>query len=919
MKRFLLSHSCISACLTFYLICSVLVHHWTTAYIPWINTFVWIAAQSSYLLIAIFIGIHLQQLLARQNSRVVLTYLVIGYFLFQLISYPLQHPISFPIHWPTFFNPKAFGLVLGATLIAASGITLSKFNLKRKQQWKAFILALGLLLAMLFLVVFYKSYLLVSLALAVTVGFLISENVIRSNSFLSAMSVSPKLRLYSSLVFVSVIIHWFPPLFKTIGLAYQYLACFFISAAILLLTATPPFSSFSRWINNWLYWISSRSTVNVTDSLFNFYFSLNTFWQQSVAQSAFFNNLLSTSLYVLRIASITTIAFLIIELPIRNWSINALFTWVSSSTFFITLTYSVIFICYCIFRIFLSWRAAAAVLFIVTIIISAISTMKVRYLGIPLIPSDLNLINQSLDSLVFIIGKPKTYLVFALLSLALILFALALWCFSKLLLNQNMWVSLRGISLLLFALWLAQPENFALNERSPNAWEIRNSLGLYQKIGFVTGFWVSYQQFFIQKPEGFSKYSIKNLSNKVNIATENTSTGYRHAGYFPKPHIIAIQSEAFWDPGLLHNDLYPFGSPGDLSVLCLNSNNYCKTGYVEVPVFGGGTANSEYEFLTGLSMSLLPSGTAPFVHYIQSPVASIGWRLQQANYQTLGIHPNVGWFWNRDKVYPLLGFQEFMDIDAFDQAEKEQFYVSDQAITKMIKARIEQAHQPQFIFAVTMANHAPFVDQRYSAFPDELINWEQLPILDPEEQLAIKTYSIGVRESRAALKELVDTYSKEDAPPVIIVFYGDHLPILGENYSIYYKSGFKMIDLVDPFKELYSTPYFVWSNQAISHTLTENMPVSLLGQEIMEMAGLGKSGLQQLISQLQNTYFLSKPPRDHMLRGQLPAELTEQQLLAIELYRHANFDALFHQHTPAFFGLVSPTTKKPVADLDVDQ
>jgi phosphoglycerol transferase MdoB-like AlkP superfamily enzyme len=916
MKRFLISHSCISACLTFYLICSVLVHHWTTAYIPWINTVVWIATQCSYLLIAIFIGIHLRQLQPTQNTRTILLSTTIGYLLFQSLSYPLQQTIVLPVHWSSFANPQAFGKLLIATIISLC-VVLIQYNLKLKRQWREFFVPVGLLLATLALVSSHKFYSVVGFVFVILSSFFVSENFIPSRLSL-VISTTPKLWFYGVLVFASLVTHWFPPLFENILLTYKYLTCFAISILILLLTRTSLFLIFSKWVYEWLRWISNLSITSIKRWLVNFYCSARNSWQNSITPSPIFKGILSTAIHALRIASITTIALLILELPMRGWSVNATWVWGSSSVFFVAIAYSFIFMCYCCLRTFLSWRAAAAVLFVFAAFVSAVSIAKLHYLDMPLIPSDLNLVNQLWDSLIFIIGTTKAFLIFAILALGIALFLSALWYFPKQLLNINLWIGIRGVFAFFLVIWMLQPGKFWLKEHLPSAWESGNSSGVYRKVGFITGFWVRYQQFYIQRPHDFSPNSILDLSKKLDIATNNSFAPYL-PGTISKPHIIAIQSEAFWDPGQLNSKLFPQGSPGDLSVICRDQTElYCHSGYVEVPVFGGGTSNSEFEFLTGLSVKLLPPGAVPFVHYVQNPVASLGWRLQQANYQTLGIHPNGGSFWNRDKAYPLLGFQEFMDIEAFGKAEKNQIYVNDIAINHVIHKRIKQAKQPQFIFAVTMANHAPFVDQRYSSLPDEPIDLDQIPTLTTEEQLAIKTYSIGVREARAALKEFIDTYSQKNSPPMIIVFYGDHLPILGTNYSIYHKSGFKSEEMTSQFRELYSTPYLVWSNQPLAKSLTESLPVSLLGQEILEMAGLGKSGLQQVISQLQDSSFLRKPTREQILAGKSFSPLNERHQMAVELYQHANFDALFHQHTPAFFGLVSPTTKKPVADLDVD-
>ncbi|WP_049631258.1 LTA synthase family protein [Cellvibrio sp. pealriver] len=919
MKRFLTPPQSWSGCLLFLLVCTHLIYHWTTAGIQWINYSLWIATHLGNLLIAILIGTHLQQQLNPQRSNALLLQILIIYLLLQLINYPLQNPIL--DHAQAFFwlEPQGAGLFAGAALMSLSGIIIfHHFQLKSLMHWRSLLLPVFLLVLMIALATRHNSFYLVGLSITITAGYFLLDKKIPWHSFISGVFSTPTSWFYISLIFTSIIIHWSPPFFADTRLLVKYLFCILIGALIVLLSATHSATTLWAWISGWLDWISGTQNQNNNAHEIA---SLNSalgdapLWKR-LNQSRSISTLLALSLAALRILLITTLTFLIIELPLRYWSIQAALYWVHDSIFFAAIAYGAIFLIYCSLRTFLSWHAATIMLFILAGLFSVTSEIKTRYLGVPLVPSDLNLINQALDSLVFIVGTAKAFLIFSALFILLSVFSLGVWRFAKRLANRNPWIGMRGALSLLAIFWLLQPGNWSLDEKVPNAWESGDSAGLYKKIGFVTGFLFRYQQFYIRPPQGFSKQSITALATQINIDLQDIHVQPQQITHQPRPHIIAIQSEAFWDPGLLHSELFPHGSPGNLSTICKHYTGYCQTGYVEVPVFGGSTANSEFEFLTGLSMRLLPHATVPFVHYVQKPIPSIGWRLQQANYHTLGIHPNGGWFWNRDKAYPSLGFQEFLDISAFDDAEKNQLYVTDRAINNVVYDRIEQAQQPQFIFAVTMANHAPFTDQRYSSLRDVAIDWEQLPMLTEEEQQAIKTYSIGVRESRLALEELIHTYSEENAPPVIIVFYGDHLPILGENYSIYHKAGFKTETMHDQFQEFFSTPYLVWSNQPLSTPLASSMTVSLLGQEVITLAGLNPSGLQQVVSQLQDSRFLRRPTRAQVLSNEQQVPLTEQQKIARQLYKHANFDALFDQSTPAFFGLMPPATIKPVADAN---
>ncbi|MDO8344582.1 MAG: LTA synthase family protein [Cellvibrio sp.] len=890
-------------CLLFLFLGSHLIDGWTATENIWIYSVIIITKIVTSSLAAALIGVHLGKIPHQQRNLSLLFSLAIVYLLLQLSSYPFQNIIdsSSAMLWCI---PQSSGF-----FVAAAFITLGFNLLTNIKGWKSY-LASGLLLGLIAVFSLQQNLpQLIYLTISTAIGYFVCIKRDKyCTSLITTIGKHPTPWFYICLALIPILSSWSPPFSASTNLSTKYLICLLTSFCILLTAASSPGSMLFQWLTRWMGWISGnkiladyRATINIDlwDRLF---------------QQHYVSALFSTLTIFFRTTLIISLVLLIFELPIRDWSLTNVIIWIKASPIYVVISALTFFILYAVLRVLLSRVSAALLLLVFASIASYTNTLKLLYLGVPLIPSDLNLINQAFDSLIFIVGKFTALLIYSSLFLFFSLFSFLTWRHSEIFLNRSLWIGLRGITGFLLAIWLLESPKKLLQDHIPNAWNSGNTTGLYAHVGIVSGFVFRYQQFYIDSPKGFSAQSIFSLASSLKINLPDQAANKTNM-----PHIIAIQSEAFWDPGNLHTDLYPHGSPGDLSVLCNNTtrpNTYCRTGSVEVPVFGGSTANSEFEFLTGLSMHLLPPGTVPFVHYIQKPIPSIGWQLKQANYQTLGIHPNGGWFWNRDKVYPLLGFEEFLDISAFENAATNQLYVTDQAINQLIEQRINNAKQPQFIFAITMANHAPFADERYSSLNNEPIDWEQLPTLTAEEQQAIKTYSIGARESRHALEELIDTYSKENTPPVIIVFYGDHLPILGENYSIYHKAGFKVETMTDQFREFYSTPYLVWSNQNLSRPLATSMTVSLLGQEIIDLAGLGSNGLQQVITQLQDTPLLRKATRTQILNNEKRAPLTQQQESLATLYRFANFDALFHQTALPFYGLQQPLTVNHSTNLD---
>lgn len=610
---------------------------------------------------------------------------------------------------------------------------------------------------------------------------------------------------------------------------------------------------------------------------------------------------------LLRLLLITTAAIVIVELPFRNWEINVLIRWAENSSFFLAVSIAVIFSFYFIVRSFLMRTAAAAVTIVLIAIISAINYLKMQYLGMPFMPTDFYMADQALASLAFITSKTIALVIFGILMLLGVLALYLAVKFQGKIINKNVWIFLRGfLAVSAVFYFLKDPHKVFDASQVPNAWQMPGADQLYEYSGFFSSFIYKYiGGFNLEKPENYSSDSVHLLAQKNLISTQRPPIPTKQE----LPHVIAIQSEAFWDPGQLSAELFPEGSPGDLQSLCntlVTSNEACATGYVGVPSFGGMTANTEFEFLTGIPMSFFPGVAVPFVHFIEKPTPSIVWRFRQGGYHTLGVHSNEGWFWNRDKAYPRLGFAEFKDGRYFSQAERNQFYVTDKAMNDLLVEEIQNAIRPQFIFSVTMANHGPFDDTRFQGYAPVLINWQAVPNLSDSQHQALNTYAIGVREARAALADLIGRFQQKDSPPIIIVFYGDHLPILGANFRIYHETGFKPETNNTPFQELYSTPYLVWSNRSLATTWPKHMPISLFGQYLAQAAGLGESGLEQTLQILGKTRFFNKPLREDLLNNKAQHFLSDHEKEVRTLYKHAFFDAFFNQSALDYFGLSRP-------------
>jgi phosphoglycerol transferase MdoB-like AlkP superfamily enzyme len=675
-----------------------------------------------------------------------------------------------------------------------------------------------------------------------------------------------------------------------------YLFSIILALACLIFSASPFANHFFRWWMGWIGWIT-RTQINFS--------ALTEPSVTGLAHIYQFFTYLQHSL--MRVLLVITLSIVIVELPFRGWEINALLSWIENSTYFLTVSIIVIFSIYFIARSFFKRTSAAIITLLLVSLISTINYLKMQFLGVPFMPTDFHMANQAFSSLAFITNKNAAVFIYGLLIVSVFVSVCMVWKHHVHIINKNIWVFFRGLLAIgAVFLFLREPPKFFDESRLPNAWQMPGADQLYEYSGFFSSFIYKYiGGFNLEKPDNYSSNSVHLLAQKNGINTQRPPIALAQT----RPHVIAIQSEAYWDPGQLSAELFPEGSPGDLHSICNSvpaGEQTCATGYVGVPSFGGMTANTEFEFLTGIPLHFFPGVAVPFVHFIEKPTPSIVWRFRQSGYHTLGVHSSEGWFWNRDKAYPRLGFREFKDVNYFENAERNQFYVTDKAMNKLLVQEIRAATTPKFIFSVTMANHGPFDDTRFQGYAPVPINWQAVPNLSESQHQALSTYAIGVREARSALADLVSEFQQENSPPVIIVFYGDHLPILGANFRIYHETGFKPETNNAPFQELYSTPYLVWSNRPLTTIWPKRMPVSLFGQHLAQAAGLGESGLEQTLQILGKTAFFNKPSHEDLLNNKTPQSLSDREKELRTLYKHAFFDAFFNQGALDYFGLSTP-------------
>lgn len=361
----------------------------------------------------------------------------------------------------------------------------------------------------------------------------------------------------------------------------------------------------------------------------------------------------------------------------------------------------------------------------------------------------------------------------------------------------------------------------------------------------------------VDKPEGYSaeeaQKTLEQYGNTDNVFAddeENTNDSKNRgedANNKDLPNIIVIMDEAFSDLSVVgdletNEDYMPF-----MHKMQQGADNTI-TGYAQVSVCGGNTANSEFEFLTGNTMSFLPSGSIPYQQYITKDTPSLASYLASLGYETYAQHPYYASGWNREKVYPLIGFEHLNFIDDYANKTYVRKYVSDDADMQHIIDTYENKEdgKPAFIFNVTMQNHGGYTDAFSDLSEDVHATNYNSEVLD--------RYLSLIRLTDQSLEKLVDYFSNVDEKTVI-VFFGDHQPsdaVAAQVQDSMLLPGESVPD--EQLRKRYLVPYLVWANYDIDGATQQNTSLNYLSAEVLKAAGVPTDAYQNFLLDLQKSY-----------------------------------------------------------------
>ena len=411
-----------------------------------------------------------------------------------------------------------------------------------------------------------------------------------------------------------------------------------------------------------------------------------------------------------------------------------------------------------------------------------------------------------------------------------------------------------------------------LEERIGVGYDRWMPINTYQSLGFVPTFIEIAQDLEIPEPEGYDRGQtealIKDLAREFDetagVAPERKAAEEQFNEL--KPAVIGIMNETFADMSV-YEGIRGAGYEGPRRYNTLAG--VMRRGPLMVSVCGGGTANSEFEFLTGNSMAFTGAGKYAYQLYDLGEANSLVKQFEELGYVSTAMHPQDPVNWKRSTAYKQLGFDEFLSISDFEGAPVYHAGVTDAATYDKIIELLEQDDAPQFIFDVTMQNHGGY---GADSVPAEDIVPLHIPGVSPEVATSLGVYLACIERSDGDLAYFIERLQTLDRP-VVLVFFGDHQPGMDESLYGAIEPG---LDPVSFEQKKHQTTYMIWSNYEVSGFPAEEASATSSSQLAVDM--LYRIGAP-LMDRQKADYMLSRDVPALSLAGYLAAD---GQMYALE-------------------------------------
>lgn len=319
----------------------------------------------------------------------------------------------------------------------------------------------------------------------------------------------------------------------------------------------------------------------------------------------------------------------------------------------------------------------------------------------------------------------------------------------------------------------------------------------------------------ISCPRDYSEASIKRI--------EKSESGLAETGE-KRPNIIFLQLESFFDPTLVN---FLNISEDPIPTFRKLMKEY-SSGYYKVPSVGAGTANTEFESITGMSLRYFGPGEYPYKSILKETTCeSAPYVLKNMGYSTHAIHNNEANFYGRRNVFANLGFDSFTSEEYMAEQDdtNPNDWMRDRNLTKYIMEALESSDDPDYIYTISVQGHGDYPEEPMIDDPKITVTGGESEAVNNKWEY----YCNQIYEMDQFVKELTETLSKYDED-VVLVMYGDHLPTMG----------LKVKDIKNRY--LFQTEYVIWDNMGLEKK-DANVAAYQMAAEVMDRVGIHEGNI----------------------------------------------------------------------------
>ena len=504
--------------------------------------------------------------------------------------------------------------------------------------------------------------------------------------------------------------------------------------------------------------------------------------------------------------------------------------------------------------IFRNWRISMGILFSLATVVMYINTEKMASRNTPFLPEDLAMSGEA-GGLASMINFGRFSNMLFMIAVIIIITIIAnkiskkIWHF-KFSKKQKIAIFIPQTALILICAHflnlhtleirnLSGKGTFIKVENLETSIDFTDQAYNYQTNGFILATISNLQAKTQKQPEGYSKEAVQKIVQKYKKIAEEKNKNRKKLSD-EKVNVVYVMSESFIDPAL-GKHLYDYGKKEPIPYTKKLKKSQ-SSGWAASSEYGGGTANVEFEALTGLSNFFLNSIPYTSIVPANKDTPSIVKNFNENGYKTIAMHPYNRNMYRREVVYPNLGFQEYRSADGFKNNSRidNSKYISDESAFNEVLAELKNSQKPEFIHLVTMQNHMPYEENAYS---EHNFSVNARNGANPENAKTIQAYLEGISRSDKAMKNFLSEIEKLNEK-TIVVFWGDHWPgIYGEMFE-------KELNKND----IRRTPLFVYSN--FEKEKQDLGTSSLIYNQILALNAFNSklSPFQYLLSDLREKY-----------------------------------------------------------------